>query len=71
VGLHGELVGTQHGNVDVLVRAGGGADEQVDCLASGDPPADRQAVKQGDDLTDGQRLPRILAGHLTSMAAVS
>jgi hypothetical protein len=70
VGLHGELVGTQHGNVDVLVWTGGGADEQIDCLAAGDPPVDREAVKQGGDLADGQRLPRIPAGHTTSMARV-
>jgi hypothetical protein len=41
VGLHGELVRAQHGNIDVLVVTGGGADEQVDRLAAGDPPADR------------------------------
>ena len=70
VGLDGELVGAQHGHVEVLVAAGGRADEQVDGLAARDPPADPEALQQGGDLLDGQRLPGILDGHNASMAAV-
>jgi hypothetical protein len=50
--LHGELVRTEHSDIDVLVVAGGRADEQVDGLAAGDPPTDREAVKQCGDLID-------------------